>query len=173
MKTKIFITDVEPWAMESPRKIRTAALSFRDNNGKNFNAFVPDWPNLDFEGMSLEELKSLLVGKEINAELSLMAYNLNIKKSLIPLTVFQSGKNAETKIIGKILNLDGPFFYNLNEKPTKLKYFCSDLDCGGVIINIQISESEKNKYALQVGDYIEAEGRLDIIINKTLEGKIK
>jgi hypothetical protein len=170
MIKKLLITGIEPWAVENPKNIRTASLSVKVNNGKTLNAFVPNWDYLNFEGMSLDEIKALLVGKTIKAELQL--YVLNLKKISNPkITPNVTQTGSTTKLIGRIINLIGPFFYKLDGKSTKFKYFYSDLDCGGTIINVQLSESEIKKYNLKVGDYIEAEGRLDIKLKKILNDK--
>jgi len=172
MLKKLLITDIEPGAIENLRNIRTAYLFVKVNNGMTLKAFVPDWYDLGFEGMSLEEIKSSLIGKEANVELHLTDLNLNIKKkSLSPLNISQLNNNAEIAIVGEVINLRGPFIHRFSQdgKLVNYEYFCVDLDCGVAIIEISMSKSEVRKSNLQIGDYIEADGRLDIIVDKILD----
>ena len=170
MIKKLLITGVEPDAMESPRTIRTAYLNIKTKKG-DIEAFVSDWDSLGLEGMNLEELNKLLVGKKINAELHLFISKIEFKKDSKSSKDIAQPSQEKTQIVGEVIKIKGPFTHKFieNGKTTLYKYFNLDLDCGIGVVSIQISSSKFEENNVKVGDYIEAVGRLDVYIEEDLK----
>jgi hypothetical protein len=167
MNKKFTIVDVEPDAMESPRNIRTAYLVVKDDSSV-LEAFVSGWDSLHFRGKSLEEIKSALVGKKIEAEITFMSYPGHIKRSSESNPQIRLPNSAdETKVVGKVLEIGKPIKYKILDQENES--ITLKVDCGLEIFEIEIWGYLQKQNQLKAGDYIEAEGRLDIHVLKLLD----
>jgi len=144
MKTyKARIMKVLPSAVAEKGTIMTAHLQIEVNNYSFWAFTAHGWPIgdelLGFEG---KIIPLRFVFLNLKTELS----EEKVKK-IIPLP--ERKKPCDYILIGEVTNKE-PF----HREPEKFEYL--QVDCGFIVNNLSV---EKDKY--KIGDYIQAEGRLD------------
>ncbi|RLG32240.1 hypothetical protein DRN97_07860 [Methanosarcinales archaeon] len=152
------ILDVKPSTLDEGNEdhIIDAYIEVKVNNLKVW-CFVPDWrtyfpywPPYHSYGIGKTLVKNL-IGKTI--DLTFKFLNLKTElfdekaKKIIPLP--ERKKPCDYILIGEVTNKE-PF----HREPEKFEYL--QVDCGFIVNNLSV---EKDKY--KIGDYIQAEGRLD------------
>jgi hypothetical protein len=151
MIKKLLITNIEPWAFENPNEIRTSAVSIQ-LNGDVLKAFAS------------EKVDSSFIGKQVDAELRLSAFDTPLKKEVLPMMISKLNDNAEISLSGKVSSIKGPIVNKItqDEKEIVCEEFSIEVNCGIAVIGLKISKSKLQENNLKIGDYIEARGRLDI-----------
>jgi hypothetical protein len=106
---------------------------------------------------------NFLLEKKIKSELQLLYAKLK-KINKFKDNPNISKKGFVTKLIGRVINIGGPFVEELFQegKLIKSEYFCLGLDCGDIIIKLIVSKSWMKKNKIELESYIWAEGRLDV-----------
>jgi len=164
MQIKAKILKIETGTIdEDPELIVDAYVCLEVDNTK-IRAFVPDWRNYfpysPPSGYSLKyglgnKLIQNLIGKKIECDFKFSDFSRVKSRSLVKEIKLPNLAN-KTKINGKIIEIDA----------RNSHYDVLKVDCGFDIFDI---ESKKGEF--KVGDYIEAEGRLDVYIKKILDNK--